>query len=477
MASIFFVEGSSSDSDDDNEKVRREEEDAMDLELPMQMPLPPSVRPLKRSKGKGKKKSSETASSTTAAAAAAVATEKKKVAIPKEVVKVLTSYVDRTQGLLVDKDEKSWNQKPPLSMPSIYSSQEDVTPKIAREAIAIGQIVSGGPDMATDKGNKPPVPLGVSVMDPRMLSDKEEHIGVALQNQLNTMAAKKILATDRKTLETKGKMPIDSMFKGLFEDFVEICKQTTKQMLNSSTTADAMLIEGEEGDIECPLLSRTYLVDFLRAPVPALYERPCSFGTKCQSHTLFEYYKKKTGDGRVEAGPQFLSKQKSFELREFLLPHQQSERVELVRLRDAETVKETLLRMDPLPCLLCSRYMTSHLSTHFCMQYDDVSSGGTEPRIVQSHGNYFSREGEYQPEAMLQRGNGFSGLISPIVEFDRDHYLPFYHRIPSTRDPIVGWVESDAIIFRLNPGSAITYPVSALPLGDVRASSASLLFI
>jgi len=223
---------------------------------------------------------------------------------------------------------------------------------------------------------------------------------------------------------------------------------------------------------EIPDIQRNYLVDFLREPVPALGERPCSLGLHCESVALAraKYHQYgSTGENSAHG----------FVLREFLLPEQ------IVRvyraMEQGQSVQEAYEQIPPQTCLLCTRICTQSLAIAQGACFDhqpDLSQQQPQPQpqpqqspkrttlsdtssassvlqanqalLVQTHGNLFDCEGEYRSDtAMLQAGPHAQGLIKPIVRYHRAHYVRSTASVivgPQEKCRVRSWAEHSSII-------------------------------
>jgi hypothetical protein len=179
-----------------------------------------------------------------------------------------------------------------------------------------------------------------------------------------------------------------------------------------------------------PCLSRKPdIMNFLRAPVLEIHERPCLMGDMCESIALWHHYDTKAKvkwqrtDQRKTSGG---LPSEAFVLREFLLPAD----IALVNKRCQEglSMKEAMAQLQPRACIICNRMLTDLLS--------NAQKSGIERQQwlpLQNHCNKFDEPGEYKKSRCMKGcGSEFSGIHKPIVCYDREHYLLGYYNVWST---------------------------------------------
>lgn len=212
---------------------------------------------------------------------------------------------------------------------------------------------------------------------------------------------------------------------------------------------------------ELPDLPRNYCVRFQREPVEALGERPCRLGVQCESFALarakYHMY-----------GPTGNNQPTGFALREFLLPAQLT--VVNNALHRGMSHREAYALVAPQMCLLCTRICTQSLAIAqgacFDHQPDHLSSRASatatesasthsplqshHAALVQTHGNLFDCEGEYNSDtALLQAGPHRQGLIKPVVRYHRSHYVRHRTEVlvgPQQTCKVECWADHESII-------------------------------
>lgn len=172
------------------------------------------------------------------------------------------------------------------------------------------------------------------------------------------------------------------------------------------------------------MLPRSYVVDLLRAPSKVLEERPCMFGDKCESHRLWnikntKYSIKERNRERAKKYPEgkkpYSLPEAPFACREFFLPSEDK----YIRWERSKG-RPTRLIMADIPrrcCLLCNRYATDQFSN---LQKSEIER--KQSFIVQSHGNLCNQPGEYIQEVMRSSCYEDSGIYTPSIGYDVEHY-------------------------------------------------------
>jgi hypothetical protein len=167
-----------------------------------------------------------------------------------------------------------------------------------------------------------------------------------------------------------------------------------------------------------PLLTRTEIAMFLREPIVEAGERPCAFGSDCESIKLLQYCSETQKHHNGVSGSR-----EPFILRELLLPKDRDAILE--GLSHGNTMKAIMEGIQPArPCILCSRVIT-------CMLSAAIGSGinKTNVGIIQNHYNAFRTLGEYSARVQFSAGPQYHGLIKPIVAYNREHYVPALHEV------------------------------------------------
>jgi hypothetical protein len=234
--------------------------------------------------------------------------------------------------------------------------------------------------------------------------------------------------------------------KWLEEDFANLYKDSETLMLMEQYEIvekalekdnERKRIEVKTELVDLPIVSASYIVDFLREPSPELKERPCIADKHCVSHVMFDYMSRNTALIPTGMG------KKSFVLREFLLPNEQKTLEQDLYL--GVSVKDAYFKIPRKHCILCNRYWTTMRASRIAAGIRDVPKN-----TIQDHRNTFGTEGEYSEEDMLCFSSDYCGIIGNMVAFDFKHYAPGHieckYNPTTTEEKIRGITKPDATV-------------------------------
>lgn len=175
---------------------------------------------------------------------------------------------------------------------------------------------------------------------------------------------------------------------------------------------------------DLPKISASYIMDFLREPIPELHERWCIAGEECVSFLMHDYLKMNSPltlnisiptDAQNKTNTFAQQKVEKFILREFLLPRQKAQLELEVNL--GTPIKEVLNNIERKHCILCNRFWTSIRASRIASGIKEIPKN-----TIQDHCNYFNCIGEYPKDSMLCFSGDYCGIIGKIVEFNYDDY-------------------------------------------------------
>jgi hypothetical protein len=173
-----------------------------------------------------------------------------------------------------------------------------------------------------------------------------------------------------------------------------------------------------------PQVSKAMVQDGLHAPDFGIGERPCVYGTKCESFKMS--YELKRADAEKYAGTE------PFACKEFYF----GVRGEKVREAIARGLPlNEVLNPDPVMCVMCHMAVVTRFYKRF-----DLGLELDPPHILHSFEMIPNVEGQYPRDVMLMGDDTFKGIIGPFVRFCPDNYewYPIRNTVTEEMDPITG---------------------------------------
>jgi hypothetical protein len=175
------------------------------------------------------------------------------------------------------------------------------------------------------------------------------------------------------------------------------------------------------------IISRKWSRDFFRAPDAQQGEKPCTFGKNCQSVQTFRDL---VSNGYIKKTPEvkaLLESPDSLIMREFISPKKWSDLVGFFKdsiQTDLESVTTTYENNELSMCKFCERYWVSTRSI------EKGAAIESAPNIChQNYSEIFNMAGEYNNNARLICGDGYTGHLQPTVRFCFTDYIPVIYTV------------------------------------------------
>jgi hypothetical protein len=361
---------------------------------------------------------------------------KKRPSIPSEIIEPLSTF-DRgnrqssPQSVLENRIQRAEANLGDLPSPDIHKNAEtvdsrliqDETLKLAQEYMHETAMTRGQRQREQSRPTSPikervlVVPKKARIADPESYdvprTFKEQE---ATENEARyfSMRQASLQGPDQSPfVEIPSNITVADFYKGVKD------RPLYNQQICQYAIRRAMMVP------KLPILPKSYIQRYLRAPDRDRGERPCVYANRCVSYSMSVYWSQ-NHEGFKDMKP--------YCCRELLLPDIDGMVTDaLGRGISVDAVLPHQLGM----CILCNlKIVTQAYNENFMDLSKDVV------HIIHNFQVIVGVRGEYPIEMTLLGDKEFHGIIAPILRFWRDNY------IPDRKAGISGWRERECLDFQ-----------------------------